>query len=460
MNENHRASTDVIIPRNKQIAISIGDFGYNLIYYWVTAFITIYYTDVIGVKAVIVSGLLLWVRLFDAFNDPLMGIICDRTRSRWGRYRPWVVLGGVLTSIFMICLFNANPAWSNTHKIIYMYIMYILLTIAATICNMSYAAMISVATTNGQTRAELAGKRQLFVNLGTGILGMIAVSAVGRLGGGNERLGYLFAVIITVFIGLPLLLNSVRVSKEVVTPVSDAKKAGFRDLIKCAFGNKCSVVCVSCFLILGFSSYGKAAMYTYYFKYYVVDYALYSSYSLVNMIGCVIGAAMVSWLVSRRSNNRGRDCAKTLAASAIFYGLIFFFPPPSLLYYVFVLLCGVFHGMSTALMTSAIPDCVDLSEYRYGIRCDGFINALMSFCMKTGGAIGPAVLVAVMGSLGYTANAAQPQEVLNAINASISLMPCILYVLMALLLFALYDLNDEKHQKIVNALDHKRLSSN
>ena len=449
------ASTDISIPRRAQINITLGDLGYNLIYYWVTAFITIYYTDIIGVSAFIVSGLLLWVRLFDALNDPLMGMLCDRTRSRWGRYRPWVALGGVLTSIFMIALFNANPEWSSTAKIAYMYIMYILLTIAATICNMSYAAMISVATTNGRTRAELAGKRQLFVNVGNGILGMIAVSAVGKLGGGNERMGYLFAVIITVVIGLPLLLNSVRVSKEVVTPAAE-KKAGVRELFACVFGNKCAVVCVGCFLLLGFSSYGKAAMYTYYFKYYVGDYSLYSSYSLVNMIGCVIGAAMVSWLVSKHSKNRGHDCAKSLLISAVFYGFLYVFPAPSAMYYVCIILCGVFHGMSTALMTSAIPDCVDMSEYRYGVRSDGFLSAFMSFCMKTGGAIGPAVLIAVMGQLGYTANGVQNSEVLTVINGSISLLPCVLYIVMAILLFVLYDLDDMKHQHIVNELDKRR----
>ena len=455
MSFSRTASTDVSIPRKKQIEITLGDLGYNLIYYWVTAFITIYYTDVIGVSAFVVSGLLLWVRLFDALNDPLMGMLCDRTRSRWGRYRPWVALGGVLTSIFMIALFNANPEWSSTTKIVYMYIMYILLTVAATICNMSYAAMISVATTNGRTRAELAGKRQLFVNVGNGILGMIAVSAVGKLGGGNERMGYLFAVIITVVIGLPLLLNSVRVSKEVVTPVAE-KKASARELLKCVFGNKCAVVCVSCFLLLGFSSYGKAAMYTYYFKYYVGDYSLYSSYSLVNMIGCVIGAALVSWVVSRHSKNRGHDCAKSLVVSALFYGLLYIFPAPSVMYYVCIVLCGVFHGMSTALMTSAIPDCVDMSEYRYGVRSDGFLSAFMSFCMKTGGAVGPAVLIAIMGQLGYAANGVQNAQVLTVINASISLLPCVLYIIMAVLLFTLYDLNEEKHQIIVNELDKRR----
>lgn len=454
--EIRRASTDIQLPFGQQVHIALGEFGYNLIYFWVTAFLTIYYTDVVGVEAGIVSGLLLLVRVFDAVNDPLMGIICDRTITKFGRYRPWVMLGGVLTSVFMIFLFNANPNWSSGVKTAYMYVFYILLTVAATICNMSYQAMVSVATTDGETRAKIAGKRQMFVNLGTGILGIIAVSAVAKIGGGNERMGYLFSVIITCVIGLPFILNSAVRTRETVQPVRSKAPLQIGQIFKCIFGNRCCFVCACCFLILGFSSYGKAALYTYYFKYVVGNYDLYSSYSLVNMIGAVTGAALVSAVISRTFKNRGRVCAYTLLISAAFYVAIYFFPAPSAGYYCFIALCGIFHGMSTALMTSTIPDCVDYSEWKYELRCDGFIGSFMSFCMKCGGALGPSILIAVLGSMDYVPNQVQSAAVQNMINASISLVPAVLYVVMAILLFALFDLDNNKHQMIVNELDDRR----
>lgn len=107
-------------------------------------------------------------------------------------------------------------------------------------------------------------------------------------------------------------------------------------------------------------------------------------------------------------------------------------------------------------MTSVIPDYVDLGEHKYGIRSDGFLSAFMSFCMKTRGVIGHDILMAVIGKLGYVPNEVQSTVVLNVINGSISLLPCALYVIMAVLLVVFYDLDNKKHEFVVKEMDKLR----
>ena len=151
--------TNIKIPFWKAACFGLGDFGNNFVWTFVGSYLMIFYTDVFGIPMAAVSLLMLIARAWDAINDPIIGGLSDRTRTRWGRYRPWVLLMSFPTAIITVLTFWAHPDWSNTSKIVYMYVTYALLVFCYTGVNIPYSAMTSVLTQNTDERAKLSTMR-------------------------------------------------------------------------------------------------------------------------------------------------------------------------------------------------------------------------------------------------------------------------------------------------------------
>ena len=170
-------STFRLTPR-KRFYYALGDFGYNFMYYWLSTYLMIYYTDTIGIPAAAVSVMMLVIRIFDAVNDPIIGSLADRTNSRWGRYRPWFLLGSIAMATFIVLIFAADPKWSYTMRILWMWIIYILLTIASTCSNMPYGALNGCITPDSEDRAKVSALRMMFANTSSMVTVIIAVPLI------------------------------------------------------------------------------------------------------------------------------------------------------------------------------------------------------------------------------------------------------------------------------------------
>lgn len=156
----------------------------------------IFYTDVFGIPMAAVSLLMLIARAWDAINDPIIGGLSDRTRTRWGRYRPWVLLMSFPTAIITVLTFWAHPDWSNTSKIVYMYVTYALLVFCYTGVNIPYSAMTSVLTQNTDERAKLSTMRITLANISIAGIGIIVIPMVSALGKGDAAMGYRLTAVI------------------------------------------------------------------------------------------------------------------------------------------------------------------------------------------------------------------------------------------------------------------------
>ena len=160
----HAVDTNIKIPFWKASCFGLGDFGNNFVWTFVGSYLMIFYTDVFGIPMAAVSLLMLIARAWDAINDPIIGGLSDRTRTRWGRYRPWVLLMSFPTAIITVLTFWAHPDWSDTSKIVYMYVTYALLVLCYTGVNIPYSAMTSVLTQNTDERAKLSTMRITLAN--------------------------------------------------------------------------------------------------------------------------------------------------------------------------------------------------------------------------------------------------------------------------------------------------------
>ena len=184
------------VPLISKIAYGFGDVGCNFSWMFVSNFLMIFYTDVFGISMAAVSALMLFSRFWDAINDPIVGGLTDKTKSRWGRYRPWLLIAAPITSILLIFSFWAHPDWSDTSKIIYMVITYCLLVLGYTCVNIPYGTLCGAMTQDIDERAKINTSRSVAAMIAIGIINIITVPLINKLGRHSAKNGYLFVAII------------------------------------------------------------------------------------------------------------------------------------------------------------------------------------------------------------------------------------------------------------------------
>ena len=449
-------NTNIRFTKKQTFQFTFYEFGYNLIYTWVSSFLLIYYTDTIGVAAAAVSTLTLVVRLFDAINDPIIGSWADRTESKWGRYKPWVGLGGIGLAFATALLFAASPAWSNGGKIVWMWIMYILVTVASTCTNVTYHALNTVVTTDAKQRMTNSGLRMFIGSIGGSVAGMLAVPAVAlastlmKQSSSTSAPGYFVVIAICCVIGIFPMMSTARTAKEVVH-VDNTVQPPMKKRLSCFFRNPYMLMVAASFLLLGCNMYGTQAIMMYYFTYFLGNPALYSLASMIGLVGSLLGSAVIVNLVYKVTKHKGKTMVLLSVIGAVSYFLMYLDPNCGILFWIGRFVSGL---TCTACITAGfgmLPDACDYSEYKIGIRADGLLAALASLLMKTGGALAPAVMLALIDGAGYVPNAVQNASVMNILNMCSTIIPAVLSLLVGVC-FLFYKLDDKKHSEIVTEL--------
>ena len=184
------------VPFISKFAYGMGDVGCNFSWMFVSNFLMIFYTDVFGIGMSAVATLMLVSRIWDAVNDPIIGTLTDKTHSRWGRFRPWLLFGAPVTALVLILTFWAHPDWSQTAKIVYMAVTYCILVLGYTCVNLPYGTLCGAMTQDIDERAKLNTSRSVSAMIAIGVLNIITVPLVTFFGKGNAQFGYLAVAII------------------------------------------------------------------------------------------------------------------------------------------------------------------------------------------------------------------------------------------------------------------------
>jgi sugar (glycoside-pentoside-hexuronide) transporter len=452
-------TTAVLLSFKKRFDYSLCEIGYNITYYWVSGFMMIFFTDTIGVEAGAVSLLTLVVRIFDAINDPIIGSFADRTRSRWGRYRPWVFIGATAMCGLMLLMFSAQPDWDAQKKLVFMWVVYILVTIASTACNMPYGALHGVITTSSEERAKVGALRMMFANIGTNLSPVIVPAMIvtfsGVSGGPEAQRGFFMGVLVCISVTIPLFFYSMYNTKEVLQPAEAQRKIPVSKQFPGYFKNKYAVLVSLGFFALGFGLYGRMAMLSYYFTYNAGDISLMSYVGLLGLAGSIPGSGVLSVILYKKLKHKGKVMSVACLLAAASNAPMYFVGADSPIFWVCTFLSWLFFGSAIATLYSMTGDASDIGESITHFRTDGFIASFVSLFMKAGGAAGPAILLAIAGLLGYVPNVEQNPAVLNIFNLGISLVFSGMMVI-DVILFAFYDMPEEKHIKIREANDAYR----
>lgn len=440
--------TNIKIPFISKFAYGMGDVGCNFSWMFVGNFLMIFYTDVFGISMSAVAALMLFSRFWDAINDPIVGGLTDRTKSRWGRYRPWLLIAAPLTAVVLMISFWAHPDWSNTAKIVYMTITYCILVLGYTCVNIPYGTLCGAMTQNIEERAKINTFRSVSAMIAIGIINIITLPLISRLGGGSNKRGYLLVAVLygTIFAACHIFCFAK--TKEAVT-IPEKKKTPIKLQIQTVLQNKPYLLALLGQFLFGVTLYGRNADALYYFKYVEGSESLFTTYSMAIIVPSIIGAGLFP-IIFKWTGNKGRAASILALGTGVCMLSLYFFSPvktPAMFYICSGLTQFFFAGFNTAIY-AIIPDCVEYGEWKTGIRNDGFQYAFISLGNKIGMAIGTSVLAATLGAAGYKANIEQNSTVLSIMKHSFSTIPGILWIITAVALF-FYRLNKKSYNKIV-----------
>ena len=458
-----------MIKLTEKIGYGFGDMASSMFWKLFGAYLMIFYTDVFGLPAAVVGTMFLITRIWDSAFDPIVGVVADRTHSRWGKFRPYLLWLAVPFGIIGVLTF-VTPDWSPIGKLVYAYVTYSLMMMIYSAINVPYASLLGVMSPNPKERNTLSTYRMTFAYIGSFIALLLFMPLVNFFSGkskdlGDQQTGWTMAVVVIAILCIILFFGCFAWTKERVKPIKEAQNPLKEDL-KDLFKNKPWWILLGAGVAaLVFNSIRDGAT-VYYFKYFVVeeDYATVSFFGMsfvlsglylalgqaANIIG-VIAAAPVSNRIGKRNTYMWAMIIATVL-SVIFY----WFDKEDLIWmFVFQALISICAGSIFPLLWSMYADCADYSELKTGNRATGLIFSSSSMSQKFGWAIGTAITGWLLGFFGFQANAVQSEEAISGIKMFLSFLPAVGTIL-SVVFISMYPLTEKKMKDITTELECKR----
>jgi GPH family glycoside/pentoside/hexuronide:cation symporter len=440
------------ISFKEKVAYSLGDSASNL--YWKTFefFLVIFYTDVFGISAAAVGAMLLVTRVADAVADPVMGSIADRTRTRWGHFRPYLLWGAVPFAAAGVLTFT-TPNLAGGAKLAYAYITYTSLMFIYTAVNIPYSALMGVLTPNSQERTSISSIRFIGAFTAGMFVQFFTLPLVKFLGRGSDTRGWQLTMVLYGALAILLLMLCFVSTRERVTPPPQ-QNANLKNDLRELFGSKPWIVLVGVLLLTLAAFAVKGSVTTYYFKYFVKRQDLLGLFLLSNGLAFVAAVSITSRLAKRIGKKPLFMLA--LGVGGLVIGL-FAFAKPADIWFMFALqiVSSFIIGFNSPLVWAMFADTADHAEWRTGRRNTGLIFASAIFATKIGFAVGAWMLGLILTYFGYVANVEQTGRSLHGIVLSMSWIPSVLLVLAAAAMAA-YPLNDALMVKIEADLKERR----
>ena len=445
------------VPLISKIAYGFGDVGCNFSWMFVSNFLMIFYTDVFGISMAAVSALMLFSRFWDAINDPIVGGLTDKTKTKWGRYRPWLLIAAPITAVLLIMTFWAHPDWSVGARTAYGCILYFVTVVASTSWNIPFSALNGVISPYPRERASFSSYRIFISSIACSVATALFIPFVTKFSGaeGNTVRGYLLAALVICCMAIPFVFTSILGTKEVVkAPPQQKQKFHAKEMAACFTKNPPLLIVCFAFLVYGFLNYGRMTVGMYYFTYVWGEVSLFTLYATVNGLICAVAAFFSAALVKLCRGKRGA-LLLSYGLSFILNIILFFLSPEnasSTLVLALLFGTGIFNGFCTALLYGMIGDTVEYGQWKTGVRADGLCSSGTSFMLKLGGAIAPTMLLAMLAANGYAEGAAtQTAGALSTMNVVMNLVPAILAAI-SFILFVFYKLDNKLHAQIIQDL--------
>jgi glycoside/pentoside/hexuronide:cation symporter, GPH family len=435
----------------EKLSYGMGDFASNIIWGVVGSFLLYFYTDVALIPVAATGTIFLVSRFLDAFIDPVIGGFIDRTNSKWGRTKPYIMFGIIPLCIFFVLSFTTVDA-SNTVKIIYAYVTYIIAGILYSVVNVPYGALMSLMTRDTNEKTQLASFRMTGTGLGNILVAVGTMPLVNFLGKGNQEQGFFWAAIIFSLFGIfsfSIILKNCK-ERYLETIEVTKEKSSFGKTYKSAFKNG-PWVSATVFALMAFIKLGAFIAITIYFCLQVLkNPAMISILLPVYSISIIVGSFITPVYLKKFGHRKGNIIA--LIINILGFLILPLFADKLVIFVIIYFIANVFSGICGGSVYGMIADSVDYNEWKFGIRSEGTLFAGYSFATKVGMAIGGAAVGYVLAFSGYDAKNVTDTAV-NSINIVYYAVPIICSVLQ-IIAVSFYKL-DKMHPQIVLELNER-----
>ena len=439
------------------ICYGFGDLASQFIWTFVGSYLTIFYTDVVGLTPIIVSAIMLGARIWDAVNDPLMGAIAERTRTKWGRFRPYIAFGCPALALFGVMTFTNPFKGLSTAGVIWAAVTYIVAGMLYTLVNIPYAALSGVMTEDADQRNKINTSRNIGMNVGMIIVNSCSAGLALYFSGSGAQVangyGYMMVALVYSIIAVPLFFVVFFTSKEYVAPVNNIAKFSFKDTFANLVHNKYLMIVTGIMALQMTAFMGRIAVCAFYVIYCLGSFTMIAFIMTIPSIGAVIGSLFVPYLAKKMGKRNVLMYSMLIQAVGL---LVIYLAPFDNMTMVIIGCCifGLFN-VGFPMTLSMVADSVDYMELKTGIRTDGTAYATYGLATKVGNALGGSVGVLLLSAFGYVANAQQTAGALRGINIVVNLIPAVLFILAAALCL-LWKMTDAQADDIRIALDNKQ----
>lgn len=447
------------LTAKQKAAFGIGAVGKDMVYALSASYVMYFYQDVLGLSATFVGLILMIARVFDALNDPFMGIIVAKTRTRWGRFRPWILSGTVLNALVLYALFAA-PDLSQAGMMVYFSIVYILWGVTYTMMDIPYWSMIPAVTSTPADRENLSVVGRTCAGVGSALIAMFTMLLVGALGGDSERVGFRYvALIVSVVFVVTEILCCAKMKESNQT---EMKTATVKEMFRALFSNDQAIVVVLSIVLINSALYLTSNFVIYFFKYDFGGTGWKASYTLFSTIGGaaqILGMMLLYPLLRKKLSNTGVFTLSLVLALGG-YGLLLALCLAGLSGNL-IALCvpGVVvfacNGMLSVLTTLFLSNSVDYGQLKTGRREESVIFSMQTFVVKA--ASGVAVFLTgigldLIGLVGDTeetgAVVTQSAGTLLGLRLMMTVLPMLVLLAVLLLFRRKFILTDEKAAEI------------
>lgn len=436
----------------EKLGYSLGDTASHFVWDMVGFWLLFFYTDVYGISAAAAGTIMLIARFWDMAIDPIIGVVSDRTNTRWGKFRPYILFGAIPYAILAILTFT-TPNFGEVGKIIYAGATYVLLMTAYAMINLPYSALGAVMTDDTYERAGLNTYRFIAGFTGQFIVTGLALTLANFFGHGDKAQGFQYTVFLFAALSLVFFFITFQTTKERVQP-SKEQKNSLKEDVGNLFKNQAWVILA----IVGIVSFIMFAMQNaaiaYYFKYYL---GKEDNVQLFNVIGTValIVALPLSKPLAKRFGNKNVFIGSSLI-SGLFFMLIYLPGVTDITtIYVFNIIAKMAYAPAVPLLWTMIADSADYGEWTTGRRATGLYFSAAVFAQKAGWGIGAAIAGWILTLSQFVPNVTQTDTAITGIKLLVSVIPGVLYMSCAIFMI-FYKIDSKTTDLMKKDLDAKR----
>ena len=450
------------LSAGRKLCFGVGALGKDLCYAMISTYLTIYLTDTVGLAPLFVGNLFLVARVWDAVNDPMMGFIVDNTRTRWGKFRPWILIGTLINAVILVLLFK-GPELEGFALYAYYSVMYILWGMTYTIMDIPYWSMLPSMSSTKEERDSTSVIPRIFASSAWLLVGAFGLALIDRLGGGNEAKGYASTSVVVAVVFVATILVAVifardRSSMDAASG-QKAKRTSLKDAIHVITGNDQLKVYIGVVLAYNLVVQLAGGMALYYFKYVTQDENLFPYFTTAASVA-EMGALFLFPILSRFMSKKAVFAVASFTPAIGLIALLVAgaVAPANI---PIIIVCGLFYkfgsGLTLGATTVMLADVIDYGEVKLGTRNESIVASFQTLLVKTASAVAGWLIGVGLTISGFVENVPQTEETIMGMRILMGVVPSVITVLAFVIYAKGYKLDGSFLENISKQLKAKKV---